>query len=156
MATVSLGLPKKFVSSKLPGRAKNDAVRTVQHRNKGTALPPTKFFVIRETPADRHSRQQSSSMQYGAEHNISLKNSSLKKIRHSMGSQLKKIWTPPATNTFTWTGCDLRKMVRQPHRWVTHKYYICEILYTYVCGPMRTAVRKGERYIITFTDLGSR
>lgn len=54
------------------------------------------------------------------------------------------------------TGCYKGKLARKAHRKSRHLLTIGGILCTAVMGPLYPAGLIGEKYIITFTDLGSR
>lgn len=80
----------------------------------------------------------------------------LKTILHSIPSQLHAIRTHPTPIIITFTGCHMGKLSLQPHKRVRHTFYVGEVIFTDVCGPMRTTGQSFQRYIITFTDIGSR
>lgn len=53
-------------------------------------------------------------------------------------------------------GCHVGKMQRAPHKRVQHDLPTGAVMCTDVAGPIHPPGQNGERYIITFTDVGSR
>lgn len=95
-------------------------------------------------------------MQHTRDMHIALNHAHINVIRRSIQDQLTCIGTPPTPVQLTCSGFHMGKMSRQPHRRKQHNYDVGEVIFTDVCGPMRTKGNLGKLYLLTFTDIASR